>query len=170
MVEARLVRQGVQDNPHTRAVSSWRCTCPPLAAASERAGPPAAEACAMRCGSPGDPAVAAASCRSKSRWRLRHHDRSGRRQALDRRAVVRAGEVGHPRLEREIAGGRRSRPPSAARAGRWDAMRRFVHGSVACATETLSSGRRRAGMRPRPKRTSAPALTLGHAQIVDETE
>src|SRR3954470_1893904 len=40
-----------------------------------------------------------------------------------------------------------------------DAMRRFVHGSVACATETLSSGRRRAGMRPRPKRTSAPVLT-----------
>ena len=36
--------------------------------------------------------------------RLRHHDRSGRRQALDRCAVMRAGEVGHPRLKREIAG------------------------------------------------------------------
>src|SRR3954468_13097532 len=41
-----------------------------------------------------------------------------------------------------------------------DAMRRFVHGSVACATETLSSGRRRAGMRPRPKRTSAGTVNL----------
>src|SRR3954470_22696369 len=41
-----------------------------------------------------------------------------------------------------------------------DAMRRFVHGSGACATGTLSSGRRRAGMRPRPKRTSAGTVNL----------
>src|SRR4051794_37915471 len=76
----------------------------PSAAISERAGPPAADACAKVPRLTGRSGRGGLAPLDIAWGRLRHHDRSGRRQALDWRAVMRAGEVGHPRLKREIAG------------------------------------------------------------------